>query len=144
MKLIFERTENHDLSLPGYETVGSSGLDIKANLKEGVKILPGSWKLIPTGFKVQIPSDYELQVRPRSGLANKYGLTILNGPGTIDSDYRGEIGIILVNQGDEPYIISHGDRIAQLVLARVHKLPIIESQLEDSARGSGGFGSTGR
>ncbi|MEM1315018.1 MAG: dUTP diphosphatase [Pseudomonadota bacterium] len=133
------------LPLPAYETAGAAGLDLLANLPEGEKTLaPGDRALIPTGLALEIPAGYEAQVRPRSGLALKRGITVANAPGTIDSDYRGEVGVILVNLGTEPAPIAHGDRIAQLVLAPVSRLSWVEADaLSGTARGAGGFGSTG-
>jgi dUTP pyrophosphatase len=139
--LKFERLDKH-VEAPKYETPGSSGMDIKSNELSG--LFPGEFKLIATGLKVKIEEGYELQVRPRSGLASKRGLTILNTPGTIDSDYRGEIKICLINHSKEYQIIEIGDRIAQLVLAKVERAHIYEGMVqEDTTRGSGGFGSTG-
>ena len=129
-----------DLQLPSYETAGSSGMDVDGQLI----IEPGARALVPTGFAVAIPAGYEIQVRPRSGLAVKHGLSLSNTPGTIDSDYRGEVKIAMINLGDEPFIIRRGDRIAQMVVAPVVKAVIeVASDLDDTARGSGGFGHTG-
>lgn len=133
-----------DLPLPAYATDGSSGLDLRAALDEPVKIPSGKISLIPTNLKVEIPLGYEIQVRPRSGLAVKHGIGVLNSPGTIDSDYRGEIKVILFNFGDEDFIISRGDRIAQMVVAKVYKANLkITKDLKSSDRGEGGFGHTG-
>jgi dUTP pyrophosphatase len=138
-----------DLPLPGYATAGAAGMDLFANLASetraaGLIIAPGERALVPSGLAVAIPEDYELQVRPRSGLALRHGVTLVNSPGTIDSDYRGEVGVILVNHGAEPFTVEHGMRIAQLVLAPVARIAWRETQaLDDSARGAGGFGSTG-
>lgn len=130
--------------MPEYATAGASGMDIRAFLKNPIELKPGERTLIPTGLFVEIPLGYELQVRPRSGLALKHGITCLNTPGTIDADYRGEIGVILINLGTEPFLIQSGDRIAQLVPAAVPKINwIIRNALETSERGSGGFGHTG-
>lgn len=130
--------------IPCYKTEGSSGADVCAFLTESVTLRPLERKLIPTGLYVTIPSGYEIQVRPRSGLALKSGVTVLNSPGTIDSDYRGEIGIILINLGEEPFEIKNGDRIAQLVCAQTVQLSFCETdELEGTERGAGGFGSTG-
>lgn len=143
-KLVFKRLGVHSLPIPSYQTEGSSGMDIHAFVEKSLIIKPGEWKLIPTGFAIQIPSGYEIQVRPRSGLALKYGVTVLNAPGTIDSDYRGEIAIILINHSKIDFTVKQGDRIAQLIVQKVAKLEIDQSlQLEGSERGSGGFGSTG-
>ncbi|MGB3212238.1 MAG: dUTP diphosphatase [Desulforhopalus sp.] len=133
-----------DLQFPGYETKGAAGMDVQADVKESLVIQPGERTLVPTGFGVSLPDGYELQVRPRSGLAVKYGVTILNSPGTIDSDYRGEVKIALVNLSDTPYIINRGDRIAQLVLAPVIRAKLVEiTALDMTERASGGFGHTG-
>lgn len=144
MKLKFKRLENGiGLELPSYQTPGSAGMDVQAasDLTLGV----GETKLVPTGFSLEIPPEYEVQLRPRSGLALKFGITMLNSPATIDSDYRGEVGVILTNLGREPFEIKRGDRIAQMVVARVEHAEIVETEeLEDSERGAGGFGHTGR
>ena len=131
-------------TLPAYETVGSAGMDIRANLEEPVKLLPLQRALISTGLFIELPHGYEAQIRPRSGLAIKHGITCLNSPGTIDSDYRGEIKIILINLSNEEHAISNGDRIAQMVVCKVEKAllhPVLE--LETTLRGEGGFGHTG-
>ncbi|MGE6697118.1 dUTP diphosphatase [Hyphomonas sp. NPDC076900] len=135
------------LDLPAYETAGSAGMDVRAAVpdREPVVLAPGQRAMVPTGLSVAIPEGYEIQVRPRSGLAAKHGLTCLNTPGTIDSDYRGEIKVILINLGAEPFTIQRGERIAQLVLAPVTRLAWSQvDQLGETARGAGGFGSTGR
>lgn len=135
------------LELPAYETAGSAGMDVRCALPEGdVLILaPGERAMIPTGLSVAIPEGYEIQVRPRSGLAARHGITCLNTPGTIDSDYRGEIRVILINLGQEPFAIRRGERIAQLVLAPVTRLQWqVVDRLDETGRGQGGFGSTGR
>lgn len=133
-----------DLPLPAYASAGSSGLDLLAAVPSVVTLEPGERRLVPTGFALELPPGFEAQVRPRSGLALKHGVTVLNSPGTIDSDYRGEVGVILVNHGDAPFEIRRGERIAQLVLARVERLEWEEaSELEATERGEGGFGSTG-
>ncbi|KCZ97507.1 deoxyuridine 5'-triphosphate nucleotidohydrolase [Hyphomonas polymorpha PS728] len=135
------------LDLPAYETAGSAGMDVRAAVpdREPVVLAPGQRAMVPTGLSVAIPEGYEIQVRPRSGLAAKHGLTCLNTPGTIDSDYRGEIKVILINLGAEPFTIQRGERIAQLVLAPVTRLAWSQvDQLSETARGAGGFGSTGR
>ncbi len=134
----------HDLHLPGYETVGAAGMDVEAAVRSNLIIEPGERVLVPTGLRVALPSGYELQVRPRSGLAVKYGVTVLNSPGTIDADYRGEVKIALINLGQHPYTITRGDRIAQLVLAPVVRAVWVETAALDSTeRNSGGFGHTG-
>jgi dUTP pyrophosphatase len=135
------------LPLPAYETAGSAGMDLRAAIPEDVPVLlaPGARALIPTGLKIALEPGFEAQVRPRSGLALKHGITCLNSPGTVDSDYRGEVGVILINHGQEPFVIRRGERIAQLVVARHEQAAMIEVEtLDDTARGAGGFGSTGR
>ncbi len=135
----------NDIPLPSYSTEGSSGMDIRAAVIEDLFIEPGQITLVPTNLSVEIPVGYEIQVRPRSGLAAKYGIGVLNSPGTIDSDYRGEVKIILINFGKEKFKISRGDRIAQIVVSKVYIGSIIESDdLNSSSRGSGGFGHTGQ
>jgi dUTP diphosphatase len=137
--------EFNDLPLPSYSTTGSSGVDIRAAVNEDVIIPNGELRLIPTNLSVEIPEGFEIQVRPRSGLAANHGISILNSPGTIDSDYRGEIKIIVMNLGREEFKISRGDRIAQMVVSKVYKAEFLLSEdLEESARGNGGFGHTGR
>lgn len=134
------------LALPAYETAGSAGMDLRAALGEDETVVlePGQRKLIPTGLKIALEPGYEAQVRPRSGLAAKAGITCLNTPGTIDSDYRGEVKVILANLGDEDFVIRRGDRIAQLVIAPVAQAAWSEvASLDETARGAGGFGSTG-
>ena len=132
-----------DLPLPAYATAGAAGMDVVA--AEALTLAPGGRAAVATGFAIAIPEGYEVQVRPRSGLALKHGITCLNTPGTIDSDYRGEVKVILINLGDAPFTIARSERIAQLVPAPVQRatLAIVE-QLDDTDRGSGGFGSTGR
>ena len=132
-----------DLPLPAYATAGAAGMDVVA--AEDCTIPPGGRHAVATGFALAIPDGYEVQVRPRSGLALKHGVTCLNTPGTIDSDYRGEVKVILANLGDAPFLVARGDRIAQLVLAPVQRATLDEVEhLDDTARGHGGFGSTGR
>jgi dUTP pyrophosphatase len=132
-----------DLPLPGYATAGAAGMDVVA--AESLTLAPGARAAVATGFAIAIPDGYEVQVRPRSGLALKHGITCLNTPGTIDSDYRGEIKVILINLGDAPFAIARGERIAQLVPAPVQRASLaLVDDLDDTARGSGGFGSTGR
>lgn len=132
-------------TLPEYKTPGSSGADAFAFLDSPVTIAPGERKLIPTGVFAEIPTGYEIQVRPRSGLALKHGVTVLNAPGTVDSDYRGEIGVVLVNHGAEPFVVNHGDRIAQFVVASVTMARFEVAQaIGDTVRGDGGYGSTGK
>ncbi len=133
-----------DNALPQYETGGSAGLDIRSN--EDSILQPGEYKLVKTGLFVEIPYGYEIQIRPRSGLALKYGVTVLNTPGTIDADYRGEIGVILINHGSEPYAIIKGERIAQMVFAKVEyaQWQSVGSLDTSTKRGTNGFGSTGK
>ena len=134
-----------NVKLPQYETVGSSGMDLLAFLKTPIKITPGKSELIPTGLSIAIPDDTEVQIRPRSGLAAKSNISVLNTPGTIDSDYRGEIKIILFNHSDNEFIVNNNDRVAQMVLMPVLKVDFEEvDELPDTLRGSGGFGSTGK
>ena len=133
------------IPLPSYATKGSAGMDIYAALDEPMKISKGKIELVPTNLSVEIPDGYEIQVRPRSGLAAKHGIGILNSPGTIDSDYRGEIKIIIINFGTEDFIIQPAERIAQLVVSKVYTAKLIEStELNNTTRGEGGFGHTGR
>lgn len=133
------------LPLPRYMTTGSAGLDLLADVAEPVTLATLERKLIPTGLALALPDGYEAQVRPRSGLAFRHGITVVNAPGTIDSDFRGELGVLLVNLGTEPVVIRRGERIAQLVVAPVVRAELVEvEQLPDSERGAGGFGSTGR
>jgi len=131
--------------LPAYQTPGSAGLDLCAALTEPLRIEAGDRRLIPTGLSLEIPQGFEGQVRPRSGLALRHGISIVNSPGTIDSDYRGEVGIVLINHGQEPFVVEPLSRIAQLVIARVEQVAIEEvGSLSETARGVGGYGSTGR
>jgi dUTP pyrophosphatase len=132
------------VSIPKYETAGSSGMDLAAEIDEKIEIKPGETQIIPTGLSVSIPQEFEIQIRPRSGLAAKHQLSILNTPGTIDADYRGEIKVILINLGKKSFIVEKGLRIAQMVLCPLIKAKIKEVEtLDDTTRGSGGFGSTG-
>ena len=143
MALVRYRVEDGALA-PSYQSSGSSGMDVRAHLSESLVIKPGRSALVPTGLYLEIPSGYEVQVRSRSGLALKNGIMVLNSPGTIDSDYRGEIKVILMNLSSEDFVINNNDRIAQLVLSRYEKAELVLSdQLEETERGSGGFGSTG-
>jgi len=129
---------------PSYETMQSAGMDLRADLKKPVELKPLERAMIPTGLFIELPIGYEAQIRPRSGLAAKAGITVLNAPGTIDADYRGEIMIILVNLSSQSFVINHGDRVAQMVIARHEKAELIETDtLNESARGQGGFGHTG-
>lgn len=133
-----------DLALPNYETELSAGMDLRAAVTDAVVLQPGARDLIPTGIRIALPAGYEAQVRPRSGLAIKHGISLLNSPGTIDADYRGEIRVIMANLSQEPFTIQRGDRIAQLVIAPVTQAVWQEvDQLDDTARGTGGFGHTG-
>ena len=135
---------NKDLPLPEYESEGSSGMDIRASVKEPVLLKPGEIRLIPTGLSVSVPPGYEAQMRPRSGLALNNGIGMVNSPGTIDSDYRGEIGIIMINWGNEPFTIRRRDRIAQMIISRVYRAELAEvDDLDATSRGQGGFGHTG-
>jgi dUTP pyrophosphatase len=136
---------NSNVELPGYKTNGASGMDLMAFIEEQIKIPPNSSHLVPTGLSMAFSEDYEVQIRPRSGLAAKNGITVLNTPGTIDSDYRGEIKIILFNHGKEDFLINNKDRIAQMILTPVVKMQLEEvDNLPDTLRGEGGFGSTGK
>jgi dUTP pyrophosphatase len=142
--LIRREASATDLPLPTYMTAGASGMDLCAAVTEDISIAVGSTELIPTGFSVAIPEGYEAQIRPRSGLALKHGITFLNSPGTIDSDYRGEIKLITTNFGKEPFIVKRGMRMAQMVISEVVKVVLEEvKSLDDTARASGGFGHTG-
>jgi dUTP pyrophosphatase len=135
------------LDLPRYETAGSAGMDLRAALPEGepVTLNPGEWRLIPTGLAIALPEGYEAQIRPRSGLAAKHAITCVNTPGTIDSDYRGEMRVNLINHGQEPFTVQRGERIAQIIIAPVIQAVWEEVEaLDETSRGAGGFGSTGR
>lgn len=142
-RLLLRRVSDHALPLPGYATGGAAGLDLRAAGKHVLE--PGERTLIGTGFAIALPPSCEGQIRPRSGLAARHGITVLNAPGTVDADYRGEVKVLLVNLGSEPVEIAAGDRIAQLVVAPVSRLELVEVEvLPETARGAGGFGSTGR
>ena len=144
VKILIKKT-NKEVITPKYKTDGSSGVDLSAFLDKKVVIKPNSSELIPTGLQVAIPEELEIQIRPRSGLAAKESIGVLNSPGTIDSDYRGELKIILFNHGKEDFIINNGDRIAQMVLVPILKMEFEEvDSLPDTIRGQGGFGSTGK
>jgi dUTP pyrophosphatase len=135
------------LALPAYQSVHAAGLDLLAAVPEDAPMMlaPGKHALVPTGLTIALPSGYEAQIRPRSGLAAKHGVTVLNAPGTVDADYRGEIGVLLINHGDTPFPIRRGERIAQMVIASVARAELIPAaSLSTTDRGSGGFGSTGR
>ena len=137
--------EAEGLPLPAYMSAGAAGADVVAALTEDLVLAPGARALVPTGLALEVPPGYEVQVRPRSGLAHRHGVTLLNTPGTIDSDYRGPLGVILVNLGSEPFVVRRGERIAQLVVAPVVRAAFREVDLlAASERGPGGFGSTGR
>lgn len=134
------------LPLPGYETAGAAGFDLRAAIAENspIKMEKSERALVPTGFKLQIPEGYEAQVRPRSGLALRHGVTVLNTPGTIDCDYRGEVGVVLINHGDAPFMVTRGMRIAQMVLAPVTRAQLVAvAEIDPTPRGAEGFGSTG-
>ena len=134
-----------EVKLPEYKTNGASGMDLKAFIKKPINLKPKTSSLIPTGLSVAFVEDYEIQIRPRSGLAAKNNITVLNTPGTIDSDYRGEIKVIIYNHGDDSFIVNNGDRIAQMVLSPVIKIELEEAkELPKTLRGKGGFGSTGK
>ncbi|MGR3375276.1 dUTP diphosphatase [Salipiger abyssi] len=143
---MWDEGADRSLGLPSYATVGAAGADLKANFVDRGEIVlePGARALVPTGLRLAIPEGWEVQVRPRSGLALKHGVTLPNSPGTIDSDYRGPLGVIVMNAGSEPFVIAHGDRIAQMVAAPVVQagFDLVET-LPETARGAGGFGSTG-
>ena len=144
VKILIKKT-NKEVITPKYKTDGSSGVDLSAFLDKEVVIKPNSSDLIPTGLQVAIPEEFEIQIRPRSGLAAKESIGVLNSPGTIDSDYRGELKIILFNHSDKDFIINNGDRIAQMVLVPIFKMEFEEvDSLPDTVRGQGGFGSTGK
>jgi dUTP pyrophosphatase len=135
------------LALPAYQSTHAAGLDLLAAVPENspLMLLPGQRALVPTGLTMALPAGYEAQVRPRSGLASKHGVTVLNAPGTVDADYRGEIGVLLINHGDAPFSIGRGERIAQMVIAPVVQVELVlAAELSATDRGSGGFGSTGR
>ncbi len=147
IRVIREDGADPSIPLPSYETAGAAGADVRANLPGGATVMlePGQRALVPTGLRIEIPQGFEVQVRPRSGLALKHGITLPNTPGTIDSDYRGPLGVIVLNAGQERFEITHGERIAQLVVA-----PVVQATFEtadalsETGRGAGGFGSTGR
>lgn len=145
MKLFFKKI-NPDISSSGliYSTEGSSGMDLSSASLNDIVIKPEETKLIPTNLIIEIPTGFEGQVRPRSGLALKYGITVLNSPGTIDCDYRGEVKVLLINHGKNDFVVKFGDRIAQLIISKYEKVePVLTEKLNDTTRGSGGYGSTG-
>lgn len=130
--------------LPAYATPQSAGMDLRANIEDPITLRPLERRIVPTGLYIALPEGYEAQVRPRSGLALKHGIAVLNSPGTIDSDYRGEIGVLLINLSDTPFVINAGERIAQMVVARHEQAELIEvEELDDTERGAGGYGHTG-
>ena len=142
--LIRKTDDARDLPLPARQTAGSAGMDLYANVPGEIRITKGERALIPTGIQIALPPGYEAQVRPRSGLALKYGLGMVNAPATVDADYRGELKVILINWGNEDFILRRGDRIAQMIIARVEMAEFTETdELPESARGEGGFGHTG-
>lgn len=145
IKIFFQKLKHgNDLPLPRYESRYAAGMDIRASVTEPIVLKPGERTLIPTGFKMALPHGYEAQIRPRSGLAWREGITMLNTPGTIDSDYRGEVKVLAINHGEKPFRIEHGDRIAQMVIAPVYQAETqLVDELPDTGRGEGGFGSTG-
>ena len=135
---------NKDVALPSYETDGASGLDLRAAVDGELTLDPGDIRLVPTGLAISLPPGFEAQIRPRSGLALKHGVGMVNSPGTIDSDYRGEIGLVLINWGKAPFVIKRGDRIAQMIVTRVSRAEVLEvDRLETTERGEGGFGHSG-
>jgi dUTP pyrophosphatase len=149
IEVLREDWADPEVPLPDYATAGAAGADLRANLRPGDRaaglvLAPGARALVPTGLRVAIPQGFEMQVRPRSGLALKHGISVPNAPGTIDSDYRGPLGVILVNLGDAPFVVEHGARIAQAVIAPVVQAGFaLREQLDETVRGAGGFGSTG-
>jgi dUTP pyrophosphatase len=150
LRILWEDWADRALALPSYETPGAAGADIRANLRAddrsaGVTLAPMQRAIVPTGIRVEIPVGFEMQIRPRSGFAVKHGITLPNTPGTIDSDYRGPLGVALINLGTEAFTVHHGDRIAQMIIAPVVQVAFqVVDALSDTARGEGGFGSTGR
>ncbi|MCA1336594.1 dUTP diphosphatase [Pseudooceanicola marinus] len=147
IRIMWDEGADQSLGLPAYASEGAAGADLRANLPDRgeLELAPGTRALVPTGLRLAIPEGFEVQLRPRSGLALKHGITLPNTPGTIDSDYRGPLGVILLNAGTEPFIVSHGDRIAQMLVAPVIQAHFaLVDELDETARGAGGFGSTGR
>lgn len=147
MRFYIARTENaRDLPLPSYMTPGAAGMDLYANVIEDTVIPPGSIHLVPTGIKLALPNGYEAQIRPRSGLALRHGISMVNSPGTIDADFRGEIQVILINHGREDFVVSRGMRIGQMIINKILQVGFVETteeKLPDTDRGAGGFGHTG-
>lgn len=146
VKVLVKRTTGgREIPLPRYMTAGAAGMDLYAAVEQTEVLQPGDIKLIPTGLSIALPLGFEAQIRPRSGLALKHGISMVNTPGTIDADYRGEIGLIMINMGREPFQINRGDRVAQMVVSRVARAEFTEvGDLDDTTRDSGGFGSTGK
>ncbi|MBT1075860.1 dUTP diphosphatase [Geobacter grbiciae] len=139
------RVRGGDQNFPCYMTVHAAGMDLCADLVDDLVLNPGERKLVPTGLAIALPDGFEAQIRPRSGLALKHGIALVNSPGTIDPDYRGEIGVILINHGSEPFVVRRGERIAQMVFAPFARAELVEvDELDETARGEGGFGHTGR
>ncbi len=148
VQFVWDEGADQGLGLPSYETAGAAGADLRANfpkdMRDGVVLNPGERSLVPTGLRLAVPDGYEVQIRPRSGLALKHGITLPNSPGTIDSDYRGPLGVIVMNAGSEPFHVTHGARIAQMVVAPVMQADFeLCTTLDGTDRGTGGFGSTG-
>ena len=140
-----QTAEGRDLPLPQYMSQGAAGMDLYAAVNEATLLEPGKIKLIPTGLKMALPEGYEAQIRPRSGLALKYGISMVNTPGTIDADYRGEIKIIMINHGEEPFMIQRGDRVAQMVINKIERIQFVPvTTIDSTQRGAGGFGHTGK
>jgi dUTP pyrophosphatase len=147
IEIEYDTGADRAIALPSYESAGAAGADVRANLPGGTPVVvqPGARALVPTGLRMAIPAGFEVQIRPRSGLALKHGITLVNSPGTIDSDYRGPVGVIVLNTGVDPFEIAHGDRIAQMVVAPVTQAAFdVVEKLGQTTRGAGGFGSTGR
>ncbi len=144
VRITVQRTGPVTVPLPAYQTDGAAGMDLNAALAQPVTLGPGQRRLIPTGLRLELPGGYEGQVRPRSGLALRHGITVLNAPGTVDADYRGEVGVVLINLGEEPFTVRPLDRIAQLVVVAVERAEVVQaSALSETVRGQGGYGSTG-
>lgn len=146
MKVYFKKfNEEIESFLPAYQTEHSSGMDLYSSNAEDITLIPGEYKLIPTNIVIELPEGYEAQVRPRSGLALKHGITVLNSPGTIDADYRGEVKVLLINHGKNDFVIKFGERIAQMVIAKYEKVELESREaLTETVRGAGGYGSTGK
>ena len=142
-KVIVKVILEEGVQKPVYMTEGSAGMDVRANIKEPIVLGSLERVLVPTGIKMEIPQGYEVQVRPRSGLALKHGISIVNAPGTVDSDYRGDVGVILINLSKEDFVINPGERIAQLVLGKIYQMDLVEGELSQTERGEGGYGHTG-